>query len=433
MEFALLLVLIVLNGIFAMSEIALVTARRARLSARAVDGDKAAQAAIRLGDDPARFLSAVQIGITSIGLFSGIVGESALAGPLGLWMQDNFALSAKTASTLSTILVVTVVTYLSIVVGELVPKRLGQMAPERIACIVARPMNILAVVSRPFVVLLTASTSLLLRILGVRNDVSQTVTEEEIRAMIDEGSEAGAIEKKQQELLKNIFRLDDRLVTSIMVPRMDIHYLNVEASPERNLETLKKSIHSWLPVCRGGLTGIFGVVRARQALLLYTSGIPSGQELAEKLESLAESPVFVPESLTSLELLKLFQEKGMHIAFIVDEYGSLQGITTLRDLLEILAGQIGAPHEDSWAVLRDDGSWLMDGSIPVPELKDHLNIRTLPDEAEGHYSILSGLFMYMTGRVPREGDHVEWQGWRLEVVDMDGNMIDKVLAQRLKD
>jgi len=430
MEIVLLFILIVFNGVFAMSEIALVTARRARLSARAAEGNKGAQAALRLGDDPARFLSAIQIGITSIGLFSGIVGESAFAGPLSLWMQEAFGLPAATAETVSTIAVVALVTYLSIVIGELVPKRLGQLAPEAVACLVARPMNALAAISRPFVALLTFSTSVLLRVLGVRGGKEQAVTEEEIQAMIDEGSEAGTIERKQREMLTNIFRLDDRTVSSIMVPRSEIRFLDIERSLEENLEILREYRHSWLPLCRGGLRELLGVVRTQQALLLFACPAADGESFTRRIEALAHPAEFVPEAVSSLDLLKLFQKKGMHTVFIVDEYGTLQGLVTLRDILEILAGQIGAPHEDSWAVQREDGSWLIDGSIPLPELKDLLGIRRLPDENEGHYSILSGMLMYLEGRIPAEGDSLSCCGWIFEVVDMDGNRIDKVLVRR---
>ena len=432
MEIALLFFLILLNGIFALSEMALVSARKARLATLAAEGDKRAMAAIRLGEDPARFLSAIQIGITSIGLFSGIVGEAALAGPLGLWLQNTFALSPATAGTVSTVLVVTSVTYLSIVIGELVPKRLGQLAPEKTACLVARPMNALALLSRPFVALLSFSTSLMLRLLGVRNDAEQSVTEEEIQAMIDEGSQTGAIEHKQREMLKNVFRLDDRQASSIMVPRADIRFLDIALSPEENLAVLRGCEHSWLPVCNGGLKNLFGVVRNRQALLSFTGAMPEQEAFARDLEALCHQPIFVPETLSSLALLKLFQEKGMHIAFIVDEYGTLQGIVTLRDMLEILTGQMNVPHDEAWAIQREDGSWLMDGSIPILELKDLLGLRRLPEEDEGHYSILSGMLMYLSGRIPSEGDVMEYAGWRFEIVDMDGNRIDKVLVSPSK-
>ena len=433
MEIFILIVLIVLNGIFAMSEIALVTARKARLSVKASAGDKSAQAAIRLGENPTRFLSAIQIGITSIGLLSGIFGESALAGPLSAWMQESLGIPSSTSGMLATVIVVIAVTYLSIVVGELVPKRLGQIAPERMACLVARPMTALATISAPFVLLLSCSTSLILRLLGARQNDSQAVTEEEIQAMIDEGSEAGAIESRQRDMLRNVFRLDDRPVSSILVPRADIRFLDTTLSPEENLKTLGRFEHSWLPVCRGGLGNLTGVIRTNQALLLCAGTMPDAETFSRELEEQSVPPVFVPEALTSLELLKRFQEQRLHMAFIVDEYGTLQGIVTPRDLLKVMAGQIGDPHEDAWAVQRENGSWLMDGSIPVPELKDRLGIQTLPDEDKGYYTILSGMFMYLTGRIPREGDHVTWQGWRFEVVDMDGNMVDKILAEKLPE
>lgn len=431
MEVIILIVLIVLNGIFAMSEIALVTARKARLSPKAAAGDRAALAAIRLGENPTRFLSAIQIGITSIGLLSGIFGESALAGPLSLWMQESLGIPAATAGMLATVIVVIAVTYLSIVIGELVPKRLGQLAPERMACLVARPMTMLAKVSAPFVLLLSCSTSLILRLLGAKPDESQAVTEEEIQAMIDESSEAGTIESRQRDMLRNIFRLDDRPISSIMVPRSDIRFLDTELSPGENLEVLSRFEHSWLPVCRGGLGNLIGVIRINQALLPCAGTMPEAEDFSRELAARCQPPVFVPETLTSLELLKRFQEQRLHIAFIVDEYGTLQGIVTPRDILKVLAGQIGTPQEDSWAVQREDGSWLMDGSIPIPELKDRLGLQNLPAEDKGYYTILSGMFMYLTGRIPREGDHVTWQGWRFEVVDMDGNMIDKILAEKL--
>lgn len=433
MEIFILIVLIVLNGIFAMSEIALVTARKARLSPKAAAGDKSAQAAIRLGENPTRFLSAIQIGITSIGLLSGIFGEAALAAPLSAWMQKTLGIPASSAGTIATIVIVIAVTYLSIVIGELVPKRLGQIAPEKMACLVARPMTALATISAPFVALLSSSTGLLLRLLGAKPDETQTVTEEEIQAMIDEGSEAGAIEARQRDMLRNIFRLDDRPVSSIMVPRADISYLDTQLSLQENLDILSSFEHSWLPVCHGGLKNLTGIIRINQALLLCSGASGEDEDFAQKLEKSSRPPVFVPETLTSLELLKIFEEQRTHLAFIVDEYGTLQGIVTPRDILKVLAGQIGTPHEDAWAVQREDGSWLMDGSIPVPELKDRLGLSSLPAEDKGYYTILSGMFMYLTGRIPHEGDSITWHGWRFEVVDMDGNMIDKLLVEKLPE
>ena len=251
--------------------------------------------------------------------------------------------------------------------------------------------------------------------------------------MIDESSEAGAIESKQRDMLRNIFRLDDRPASSIMTPRADIRFLDTRLSPLENLDILSRHEYSWLPVCHGGLGNLAGVIRTNQALLLCTGSIPEAEEFSRALREHCRPPVFVPETLTSLEVLKLLQERGVHIAFIVDEYGTVQGLVTPRDILEVLAGQIGASQEHSWAIQRENGSWLMDGSIPILELKDRLGLQALPAEDKGYYTILSGMFMYMTGRIPCEGDHVIWQGWRFEVVDMDGNMIDKVLVERLPE
>ena len=426
MEFFILIILILLNGVFAMSEIALVTARRARLNIRAVAGSKSAQTAIRLGQDPTRFLSTVQIGITSIGLLSGIVGDSAFAVPLSHWLQSTFPLSASTSMILATLITVMGITYLSIVVGELVPKRLGQLYPEALACLVARPMEILSIVSRPFVVLLSTSTRILLQLLGAGNEKEQSVTEEEIQAMVDEGSASGTIEDKQREMVRNVFLLDDRQASSIMLPRAEIIFLDSQNSDEDNLRILRSCHHSWFPVCRGGLANVIGIIPAREAMLLALEG-----KLSE-IESHCQPPVFIPETLTSLELLEYFQSKGMHTVFVVDEYGTLGGIVTTRDIVEILAGQIGVPAEEAWAIRREDGSWLMDGTIPILDLKNKLGISSLPDEDKKHYTILSGMIMYLLGRIPREGEHLEWADWRFEIVDMDGNRIDKVLVESIK-
>ncbi len=424
MELTILIGLILLNGIFAMSEIALVTARKALLTPQAAAGDKSALAAIKLGEDPTRFLSTIQIGITSIGLLSGIVGESALVEPLAQCLQNYTGVPAATGGILATAFVVAAITYISIVIGELVPKRLGQIHPESTACLIARPMTVLSIISRPFVALLSSSTRGLLRLIGIDPDEHQAVTEEEIQAMIDEGSESGIIEHEQQAMLKNIFRLDDRPVNSIMRPRSDIICLDTQLSPEENLSRLREYDYSWFPVCHAGPDNLLGVVQAKKALLLFT------ENRAHELTNCLIPPVFVPETLTSLELLTQFQNKGMHIAFIVDEYGTMGGIVTIRDILEILTGQINVPPGEAWAILRENGSWLMDGTIPIIELKDRLSLQSVPDEEKCFYSVLGGMLMYMMGKIPREGDRVTWEGWTFEVMDMDGNRIDKVLVEK---
>lgn len=427
MEIFLLLALILLNGAFAMSEIALVTARRARLAKLAEGGDGAAAVAIKLGDDPNRFLSTIQIGITSIGILNGIVGEAALAGPLALWLQ-SFGVEQGASEIGATVLVVLVITYVSIVVGELVPKRIGQINPEGIARLVARPMNLLAMISRPFVRLLSSSTMLLLGLMGQRETKGPSVTEEEIHAMLVEGSEAGVIEKNEHAMVRNVFRLDERQISSLMVPRSDIVWLDVENTMEQNLAVITESEHARFPVCRGGLDNILGVLNARQLLGKTLRG--SEASLSEKLQL----AVYVPESLTGMELLEQFRSSGTQVVFVVDEYGEIQGMVTLQDLVESVTGEfVPKNKEDAWAIQRDDGSWLLDGLIPLLELKDTLSMKTVPEEEKGRYHTLSGMVMLLLGRLPVTGDKAFWESWSFEVVDLDGKRIDKVLAARLPD
>lgn len=422
MEILILATLIVLNGLFAMAEIALVTARRARLARLAEEGDRGACAAMRLGEEPNRFLSTIQIGITSIGILSGIFGEAALAEPLALWLQE-LGVGRRGSESGATALVVIAVTYVSIVIGELVPKRIGQLNPEGIALMVARPMNALATLARPFVFLLSISTRLMLKLLGQDDRPVPSVTEEEIHAMLDEGSEAGVIEKNEHNMVRNVFRLDDRQIGTLMVPRGDIVTLDVTLPLEDNLGRIADSYHSRFPVCRGTLDDILGTISAK-ALFKQTLG-GGTTDLTAQLEP----AVFVPETLTGMALLEQFRASRTHMVFVVDEYGEVQGIVTLQDVLEAVTGEFQSDEpDDAWAVQREDGSWLLDGLIPVPELKDRLELKTTPEEDKGRFHTLSGMLMWLMGRLPRTGDIVEWENWRLEVVDLDGKRIDKVLA-----
>lgn len=427
MEIFLLVALIVLNGVFAMSEIALVTARRARLAKLAEEGDGAAAVAMQLGEDPTRFLSTIQIGITSIGILNGIVGEAALAGPLAVWLQ-GWGADRDLSEIGATVLVVVVITYVSIVVGELVPKRIGQINPEGIARLVARPMNWLAILSRPFVLFLSNSTALLLRLLGQRESRGPSVTEEEIHAMLVEGSAAGVIEKNEHDMVRNVFRLDDRQLGSLMVPRSEIVWLDIKRPLDENLAIITESDHARFPVCRDGLENIIGVLNARQLLGKTLRGSTPG--LDEKLQP----AVYVPESLTGMELLEQFRSSGTHLVFAVDEYGEVQGMVTLQDLVESVTGEfVPKNKEDAWAVQREDGSWLLDGLIPVLELKDTLGLKSVPEEEKGRYHTLSGMLMLLLGRLAETGDRQVWEGWTLEVVDLDGKRIDKVLATPLPE
>lgn len=425
MEILLLIALIFLNGAFAMSEIALITARRARLARLAEDGDGASIVAIKLHDEPTRFLSTIQIGITSISILNGIVGEAVLAAPLALHVQA-WGLDANVSRIFATALVVIVITYVSIVIGELVPKRIGQINPEGIARLVARPIQLLASLTRPFVRLLTVSTDTILRLMGKRESAGPSVTEEEIHAMLEEGSEAGVIEREEHDMVRNVFRLDERLIGSLMVPRADIVYLDVERPLQENLMLVAGSDHSRLPVCRGGLQEVLGIVNAKQLLSQTLKG--GVTDLTAHLHP----AVFVPETLTGMDLLGQFRASGTQLVLVVDEYGELQGLVTLQDVLEAVTGEFTSRNqEEAWAVQREDGSWLLDGLIPIPELKDTLALKTVPEENRGRYHTLSGLMMWLLGQLPHTGDVATWENWRLEVVDMDGKRADKVLASRI--
>lgn len=424
MKLLILFLLIILNGLFAMSEIALVAARRARLAKRAQEGDRAAALAMQLGEEPTRFLSTVQIGITSIGILYGVFSEHALSAPLAVLLQD-LGLNASLAGALATGVVVILITFVSIVIGELVPKRIAQLHAEAIARIVARPMSVLASISRPFVWLLTGATELVLRLLGQRNTAASAVTEEEIHAIIDEGTEAGVIEKTEQAMVRNVFRLDERPIASLMVPRADIVWLDISRPLQENVERLMQSPHLRFPVCRGGLDEILGVINAKQLFRQQQTG--DALDLSKGLED----AVYVPESLSGMALLNAFRARNTHIMFVIDEYGEVQGMVTMHDLIESLTGEFQTDNsEEAWSVARADGSWLLDGLIPVMEMKDCLALRSVPDEGKSHYHTLSGMVMWLLGRMPTTGDVVEWEGWTLEVVDMDGKRIDKVLAQR---
>ncbi|WP_310460671.1 hemolysin family protein [Sphaerotilus sp.] len=428
MDLALLFVLIVINGVFAMSEMSLTASRKARLQVMAETGDAGARAALALHDSPTQFLSTVQIGITSIGVLNGIVGEAAFSGPVAAWLLANLPIKAPVADVMGTGLVVALITFMTIIFGELVPKRVGQMYPETVACLVARPMRGLSVAAGPFVKLLAGTTQAVLSLLGVRESANRGVTEEEIAASLEEGLDAGVIEAHEHQMVRNVFRLDDRQIGSMMIPRGDIAWLDVDASREEILPALTEHGHSRYPVCRGGLDEVLGVVTAHQLLM---------QLAASREISLIDSmqpPVFVPETLSGMELLEHFRGSPVQMVFVVDEYGVVQGVITLRDVLEAITGEF-TPHlaEDAWAVQREDGSWLVDGMIPVPELKDRLGLKQLPDEDRGRYNTLAGMVMLLLGRLPQITDSVEWAGWRFEVVDLDGKRVDKVLASRTGD
>jgi putative hemolysin len=425
MDVALLAFLILLNGLFAMSELALTASRKARLQVMLEAGEGGAQAALDLHDNPNKFLSTVQIGITSIGVLNGIVGEAAFSQPLGDWLERGFHLPPGAAAITATGLVVVIITFLTIIFGELVPKRLGLMFPETIARLVARPMEWLSTATRPFVWLLTASTDATLRLFGIRGGPSRGVTEEEIAASLEEGLETGVIEAQEHQMVRNVFRLDERQIGSMMIPRSDIVWLDAQAPLDDALKVIAANGHSRYPVCRGGLDDVVGVLPVQNLLT------PLARGESPALGDCVTSPVFVPETLSGMELLEHFRRASTDLVFVVDEYGEVQGVIGIRDVLEAITGEFGAQGgEDAWAVQRDDGSWLLDGLIPVTELKDRLDLKELPEEEDGRYNTLAGMIMLLLGRLPRTADKVEWDGWAFEVVDLDGKRVDKVLVSR---
>ncbi len=427
-DVAVLFALIFCNGIFAMSEIALVTSRRARLQLMAEDGNKGAAKAAKLQSDPTWALSTIQVGITSIGILSGIVGEAALATPVAEILK-GWGVSSETAKVLGITLVVVLVTYFSIVLGELVPKRLGQIRPEELASVVARPLEVISLVMSPFVKLLSVSTKFILHVLRLDKGDTSGVTEEEIHAMIEEGSVSGVIEENERDMVRNIFRLDDRQVGSVMIPRSDIEWIDLQDTNEENIRKILTSKRSRLVVASGSLSDIRGVCSTRSLLqqIVEEREIDFNEDLL--------SVVYVPESLTGMELLEHFKNSVVPMALVVDEYGEVVGLVTPRDLLEAIAGEFKSESGDDerMAVMRDDSSWYLDGIIAIHELKDTLELKEVPEEDQGRYNTLAGMMMFLLQRVPKTGDKVVWGGWCFEVADMDGRRIDKVLAEKLPE
>ncbi len=442
MDFLLIAFLTLLNGVFAMSEMALASSRKARLSAMAEAGDKGAEAALDLLGNPTQFLSSVQVGITSIGMLNGIIGEAAFSSGLSAWIQ-TFGPSPRASDISATALVVTVITFITIVFGELVPKRIGQLYPEAVARLVSRPMMWVATGAKPFVRLLSISTHACLKLLRVDVTAGRAVTEEEIAASLEEGVDAGLIEEHEHQMVQNVFLLDDRLLTSLMVPRSDIEWIDASHTVAQAIAQAGATGHSWYPVCRGSLDDVVGVVNVAKLLALrghIQSSPPMGDKagdapsVADRIGAYAIPAVFVPETLTGMELLEQFRARSTRMVFVVDEYGVVQGLMTPMDMLEAITGELQPGAQiDAWATQREDGSWLIDGVMPVAELKARLDIRELPEEDRGRYNTVAGLLQSVSGRLLATGDKVECAGWRFEVIDLDGKRIDKVLASLLPE
>jgi putative hemolysin len=427
MDIVLLVFLVLLNGILAMSEIAVVSSRKSRLQKLADDESPGAQSALDLSNEPSAFLSTVQVGITTVGILSGAIGESALADPLTHWLAE-FTIFTPYARGFALTLVVVGLTYFSVVVGELVPKRLGLLAPETIAAMIATPMNFLARLAKPLVWLLSSSSSLILQVIGARPRGEPPLTNDEINVLMEQGAEAGVFHESEQAIVSNVLRLDEQRIGAIMTHRNDIYSLDLD-QPEAGIRaSLAEAPFTRIVVCRDGLEHIVGILRTADLLKLALAG--------EKLdvESFLRAPLYVPEGVTTTHLLESFRKARQQCALIVDEYGELQGLVTLTDVLTSIVGELPSSDvgEEQDIVERADGSWLIDGSVAIERLKLVTNIEEdLPGEDENAFNTLGGLVMYVLGRIPLVADRFEAAGCCFEVVDMDKNRVDKVLLARL--
>jgi len=426
-EILFIILLIMANGIFALSEIAVVTSRRSGLQQRRDEGDLGAAAALEMVDSPGHFLSTVQVGITLVGIMAGAYGGATIAEELAEEFRAWPAVAAYSDS-LSLAIVIAAITYLSIVLGELFPKRLALSNPERIAALISPSMSAFSTLARPLVFVLNASTDLLLKIFGIKHGEQPAITEEEIRMLIDQGTTAGVIEVEEQDIVERVFYLGDQKTEAIMTPRAEIVWLDIDDAPEDIGAKITSGPFSIFPVCQGRLDRVIGIIQSKDVLSCSMSS-----HMVELQESLLP-PLFVPESMRALKVLERFKQTGIHLAIVVDEYGSVRGIVTLTDILEGLVGDI--PHieelEEPHIMRREDGSWLVDGAVPIKELKEALQIEQFPREGEGLYQTAGGLVMACLEKVPATGDYLEWKDYRFEVVDMDGQRIDKLLITLIK-
>ncbi len=418
----LLLGLTLLNGLFAMAEIALVSARKARLTQLAEDGSRGAARALELSADPTRLLSTVQVGITSIGILSGAIGESAIADRVRVLLERIPAL-APHAGTIALVVMVVVLTYASLILGELVPKRLGLTRPERVAAFMAGPMSTLASAGRPMVRLLTWSTNGVLRLLRVHDIKPPSVTNEEIRVLMQQGTEEGIFDRGEQALVSNVLHLDERQVGAVLTPRADIVFLDADGPLDENRATLAGSPHSVLPLCRGSLDEVVGFVRSTTVLGCALRGEPLD------LVALASPPLFVPKSITLMALLQQLRRAHLPMALVVDEFGGVVGLVSLTDVTAAIVGELAGPEsQDPDIVERPDGSLLVDGGIEVSRLEEYLGLPLAAPAETGMYHTLGGLTMFALGRVPRVGERFAREGVQIEVVDMDANRVDRLLV-----
>ncbi len=431
MEVPLILLLILMNGVFAMSEIAVISARTSRLQELADGGDGGAHRALALKEQPGPFLSTIQVGITLVGVLMGALGEAALAEPVRTILA-GVPLLAPSADWLGLVLVVALITYLSVVLGELVPKQLALLAPERVAALVARPLGLLARLALPVVWLLSTTSGALLRLFGARTSGEPPVTDNEIRVLMAQGAEAGVFHRNEGPMVSNVLYLDEQRIGAIMTPRNEIEALDLDQEPEALRQSLAALAHTLVPVYRDDLDQrLLGVLRRVDLLADCLSGADPS---APTIEEMLRPAVFVPESVSSAQVLESFRQNRINMALIVDEYGGLEGLVTLADVLQAIVGTpLGDDIDDEDEVIRRaDGSWLVDGGLPLDRLRARLGLdEPLPGESDARFHTLAGLVMHALGHIPRASDTVDAAGLRFEVVDMDQQRVDKVLVTRI--
>lgn len=428
LEILFILILILINGFFAMSEIALVSARKTRLEQHAAEGDKGSKTALELTRSTSKLLSSVQVGITLVGVLTGAIGGATLAERLTTVLIKIDWL-APYAATVSLIVVVLLTTYFSLVIGELIPKKLALNNPEQISSRVSGIMHFVARLTSPVVRLLSASTDLGLRVLGVKPSKEPPITEEEIRILINQGTQVGVFGEAEQDMVESVFRLNDRSINAIMTPRTEINWIDANDSKEQILKQVLDSSHSRFPVARENLDNVIGILNAKDLLEAHVSG------KAYDLIDLVQKPLFVPENTPAMRVLEMERQVGAHEALVIDEYGGLLGFVTLFDVLEAIIGEIPSSDEKSEPeiVIREDGSYLLDGLLPVDEFKDLLDLDELPEEDKVGFQTVGGFVMNQIGSIPTTGQHFEWLNLRFEILDMDGRRVDKVLVSRLPE
>ncbi|MBP8644851.1 MAG: HlyC/CorC family transporter [Syntrophobacteraceae bacterium] len=426
LEILVILALIAANGIFSMSEFAVISARKPRLQQLAEDGNPKAAEALELAGSPNLFLSTVQVGITLIGVLTGVFSGATIADTVAQWLS-GYEIFRPFSGTMAFVLVVFLVTYFSLVFGELVPKRLALYYPEEIASVMAAPMRALSVIAHPVIQLLSISTESILKVAGIRPSKEPPVTEEEIKVLIEQATVAGVFDEAEKTMVQRVFRLGDRKAGVLMTPRKRVFWLDVNDSIEKIRRRISKSNYSRFPVIEGKTGRILGVVHVRDLLIRSLQGQPFD------LQACLRPPLYIPEDMQVLKVLERFRESGMEMGLVIDEYGTVEGLITLNDILEAIIGDISSEdaREEPRIVQREDGSWLVDGMLPVDEFKELFHIKgDLPGEKAGYYQTLGGFVMTCLGRIPQVGDRFQFRGLTIEVVDMDGHRVDKLLVMK---